>query len=53
MQRDERAYLRDVIDACAAIHSALSGVEFTWMTTPLAVQRYPAARNSSGIDTHL
>ncbi len=28
MQRDERAYLQDVIDACEAIQSALSGVEF-------------------------
>ncbi len=30
-----------------------AAIEMTWMTTPLAVQRYPAARNSSGIDTHL
>lgn len=28
MQRDERAYLQDVIDACVAIQSALAGVEF-------------------------
>ena len=28
MQRDERAYLQDVIDACEAIESALAGVEF-------------------------
>jgi uncharacterized protein with HEPN domain len=28
MQRDERAYLQDVVDACAAIESALAGVDF-------------------------
>jgi uncharacterized protein with HEPN domain len=28
MQRDARAYLQDVADACAAITSVLSGVEF-------------------------
>jgi hypothetical protein len=26
MQRDERAYLNDIIEACAGIESALSGL---------------------------
>jgi len=27
MQRDERAYLNDIVEACAAIESALSGLD--------------------------
>lgn len=27
MQRDERAYLQDIVDACAAVESALAGVD--------------------------
>jgi uncharacterized protein with HEPN domain len=28
MQRDARAYLQDILDACAAIESALTGLDF-------------------------
>jgi uncharacterized protein with HEPN domain len=29
MQRDERAYLNDILEACAAIQSAVSGLDLT------------------------
>lgn len=38
MQRDERAYLNDIVEACAAIESALSGFDLAAYRTDRLVR---------------